>query len=264
MIKTRGNLQVQTLPKLTVSQLYPKERKEINLNTCGDPDCGNFGVRPDPVYDQFVGRGAVARRQAAGQKDPKIAAGLGFYTMSSVKDEERISTALNFHNAPAVWSDGRRLVCRHLRGTAQCKNGFILYSNQHFLDEVERLRDNNGVLDGPRCGACGRRYLDASEEFALNGANGKDPRTARPLGIRVIHKPCRGRKGARFTVSKDHQEQRDREDNIKILKMLVNGASINSIQRVLTCSRTGERAGMSRIYDRIFWLERTLLASERA
>ncbi|WP_304617935.1 hypothetical protein [Paracoccus sp. (in: a-proteobacteria)] len=264
MIKTLGNLQVQTLPKLTVSQLYPEERKEINLNTCGDPDCGNFGVSPDPMYDQFVGRGAVARRKAAGQKDPRIAAGLGFYTMSSVKDEERISTALNFHNAPAVWSDGRRLVCRHDQGGAQCKVGFTLYSNQHFLDEVERLRDNDGALDGPRCGACGRRYFDAAEEFALNGANGKDPKTARPLGIRVIHKPCKGRKGARFTVSKDHQEQRDREDNIKILKMPVNGASINSIQRVLTCPRTGERAGMSRIYDRIFWLERTLLAFERA
>lgn len=101
MIKTRGNLQVQTLPKLTVSQLYPEERKEINLNTCGDPNCGNFGVRPDPLYDQFVGKGAVARRRTAGQKDPKIAAGLGFYTISSVKDEERISTALNFQNAPA-------------------------------------------------------------------------------------------------------------------------------------------------------------------
>ncbi len=46
--------------------------------------------------------------------------------------------------------------------------------------------------------------------------------------------------------------------------MLVTGASINSIQRVLTCPRIGERAGMSRIYDRIFWLERTLLAFERA
>lgn len=32
MIKTRGNLQVQALPKLTVSQLYPEERKEINLS----------------------------------------------------------------------------------------------------------------------------------------------------------------------------------------------------------------------------------------
>jgi len=85
MIKKRGNLQAQTLPKLTVSQLYPDQRKEINLNTCGDPDCGNYGVSPDPVFDQFVGRGAEARRQAAGRADPKIAAGLGFYTMSSVK-----------------------------------------------------------------------------------------------------------------------------------------------------------------------------------
>ncbi|SPJ24847.1 hypothetical protein PAA8504_02688 [Palleronia abyssalis] len=115
-----------------------------------------------------------------------------------------------------------------------------------------------------RSGACGKRYFEAPDEFALNGANGKDPKTKRPRGIRVIHKPCKGRKGARFTVSKDHQGQRDREDNIKILKMLVNGASINSIQRVLTCPRTGKRAGMSRVYDRIFWLERTLLAFERA
>lgn len=70
----------------------------------------------------------------------------------------------------------------------------------------------------------------------------------------MTHKPCRGGKSARFTVAKDHQEQRDRKDNIKIPKMRVTGASINSIQRVPTSPRTGERAGMSRIYDQILGL----------
>lgn len=254
VIKTRGNLQSRNLPKLAVTQLHPEERREIKLDICGDPDCGNFGVLPDPVYDRFVGRGAVARRKAAGRKDPEIAAGLAFYTMTSVKDEERILTAPNFRNAPAIWSDGRRLVCRHNQGGARCKVGLTLHSNRHFLDEVECLKDNDSVFDGSRCGACGKRYFDTPEEFARNGADGKGPKTARPLGIRVIHKSCRGRKGARLTVSTDRQEQRDWGDNIKIL----------SIQRVLTCPRTGERAGMSRIYDRNFWLERTLLAFERA
>ncbi len=266
MITTRGNLQVRTLPKLSVSQLYPPQRKEINLNTCGDPDCGNYGVPVDPIFDTFVGKGAATRRRAAAQTSPIIAAGLGYYTMSSVKGEERISKALNFHNDPIIWSDGRRLVCRHENDGTTCKVGFALLSNDHYMSEIDRLRHDNGALDGPRCGACNRRYLDAPKEFALNGANGKHPKTGRPLGVRVIHKECpeKAKKGWRFTVSRDHQCQRDRDDNLKILTMLVNGASINSIQRVLTDPRTGKRAGMSRIYDRIFWLERTLLAFERA
>lgn len=92
------------------------------------------------------------------------------------------------------------------------------------------------------------------------------PRLVAPLGLRVIHKGCpeKSRKGWRFTISMGHQSQRDRQDNIKILKLIVNGASINVIRRVVTDPRTGERADFSRIYDRIFWLEKTLLAFEKA
>ncbi len=68
-------------------------------------------------------------------------------------------------------------------------NTWIL-SNEHLAAELARLRDHNGVLLGPACGACGRRYLEAPGEFALNEVNGKVG--ARPRGVRLIHKPCQG------------------------------------------------------------------------
>jgi hypothetical protein len=38
---------------------------DFNLNTCGDPDCGNFGVPPDFAIPEFKGRNAAQRKQAA-------------------------------------------------------------------------------------------------------------------------------------------------------------------------------------------------------
>jgi len=52
---------VDKIPNLPQEQVYPVVPGWINLNTCGDPDCGNFGVAPDfalPVFLGPWGRGA--------------------------------------------------------------------------------------------------------------------------------------------------------------------------------------------------------------
>lgn len=157
-----------------------------------------------------------------------------------------------------------------------------MLSNQHFEEELDRLLTQNGLLLGSSCGPCGKRYLEAPEEFVFNGANGKPakrngakgkaPRTigmkagarARARSVRVIHKPCRGKPGAGFTVSSDHRRQQNRADNIQVLTLLANGAGAHDLRRILRPPRGETEPGISRIYDRIFWLERVLLAFEQA
>ncbi|WP_051067939.1 hypothetical protein [Octadecabacter antarcticus] len=51
---------------------------------------------------------------------------------------------------------------------------------------------------------------------------------------------------------------------VRLLRELVNGASINDLQRLLSDPDTGKKCGVSRIYSRIFFLEKILLAFERA
>ena len=99
-------------------------------------------------------------------------------------------------------------------------------------------------------------------EFVFNGANAREG--ARQPGVRLIHKPCRGKKGARFTVSVEHARQKDRSDNIRILSELVNKVAINGLRRLLNPAPGASEVGVARIYDRIFWLERVLLAYEKA
>ncbi len=172
---------------------------------------------------------------------------------------------------PTAWNDGRILTCQHQRGNAECEIQLLVLSNLHFEAEAARLRSQNGILAGPTCGACGRAYLDAPDEFAFNGANGKSDGKigkrsvkARALGVRLIHKPCRGKKGARFTVSAEHRRQKDRSDNLQILSQIVNGAGVNDIRRLLFPAKGCSEVGVKRVYDRIFWLERALLAYENA
>ncbi len=147
-----------------------------------------------------------------------------------------------------------------------------LLSNSAFEEERNRLLTQNGALEGPICGNCGTSYLEAPHEFAFNGANGKPSRKVghkkgsepRARSVRVIHKPCKGLPGARFTVSGDHRRQKKRDENIQILSMITNGAGIHDMRRILRSPRGETEPGMSRLYDRIFWLERTLLAYEQA
>ena len=272
------------LPNMSLSQVYPEITGNTNLNCCGDPDCGNYGVAPDTLRHSFVGPGSSQRRLAAAISNPQISAGVGRYRLASEAREElhRETDAFEFDGDPIGWTDGRTLICQHMQGNGDCGVSFSLLSNQHFEDELTRLIGMNGVLKGPRCGACGTGYLDSPEEFIFNGANGKpgikqgkagrEPRAigmkagsvARAKSVRVIHVPCRGKPGARFTVSSEHRRQINRAENIQILALLANGAGTHDIRRILRTPRGEAEPGMSRLYDRIFWLERTLLAYEKA
>jgi hypothetical protein len=154
----------------------------------------------------------------------------------------------------------------------ECGSAFSILSPVHLDEEVERLRNANGVLDGPACGACGVRFLDDPNQFALDGVHertkdhdGKAIRKKKtPTSLRVLHKPCRGKKGARFSVSLPHAGQKSTADNLRILGAILNSAGIVDIQRMIGTATTGKKIGMSRIYDRIAWLEEVFLAYPRA
>jgi hypothetical protein len=259
--RRKGAGVVEGLPNLTLRAIYPSIVQGMNLNTCPDPDCGNYGISPDPIHQSFVGRGAAQRRLLASVSNPAIGVGLGRYKMEADTNESlrRVSQFLEYEGDSREWYDGRTLVCQHSRGNAECGLGSIILSNQHFADEAERLASQNGLLDGPRCGACGTRYLDRPEEFAFNGANGKTEGRSgkeKATGVRVVHRPCRGDNRARFTVSPEHCRQKDRKENITILHHLVNGAGINDLRRLLTPEKGRRAVGVKHIYNRILWLER--------
>ncbi len=272
--RTKGPDKVKSLENLTLAQVYPRVSGDTNLNCCGDPDCGNYGIEPAPTKHAFVGRGAAERRLRAAMADPTIARGVGRYKMEAESGDNlhRETDAFEFAGDPRAWNDGRVLICQHLRGNSECRVQTRLLSNEAFEEERHRLWTQNGVLEGPYCGNCGTAYLEKPEEFIFNGANGKPARTVghkkgsvpRARSVRVIHKPCKGLPGARFTVSSEHRRQKKRDENIEILSLLANGTGLHDIRRILRTPRGETEPGMSRLYDRIFWLERTLLAYEQA
>jgi hypothetical protein len=259
----------KSVPKLSLPQIYPTIRGSINLNCCGDPDCGNFGLAPDFIHLSFVGRNAAARKLKAYTENPDLARGRGRYTLSGDDTFQVVSTAFEYAGDPHRWEDGKKLVCHHMRGNRDCEVSFSALSNEHFETELDRLNTHNGVLEGPVCGNCGARYLARPDEFVFNGTHGKisagkNGRKAKPAAFRIIHKPCKGMPGARISVSLDHQQQEKMHDNVQLLRALVNGAGITTLRRLLADPDTGKRCGVSRVYNRILWLEKTLLAFERA
>lgn len=138
--------------------------------------------------------------------------GPGAYKLAGAdKSHRRVSQAFHHANAPYQWHDQRTVRCKAMlsNGTI-CNSGFSILSGDHLNEEIERLRNHNGVLDGPACGACGTRFLARPDEFSLNGAhqrtkdrNGKPIKnTGAPKAVRVLHKPCKG--------SCSPQERRDR------------------------------------------------------
>lgn len=267
--RTKGCVAVKSVPKLSLPQIYPEIGDTINFNCCGDPDCGNYGVAPNFIHQSFVGRNAQARRQKAFAANPSLGRGRGKYTITGDQDAQVVSTALEYSKDPHQWEDGKSLVCHHQQGNHDCDVSFNVLSNKHFESELDRLITQNGLLEGPVCGHCGARYLDQPGDFIFNGTHGKIPagkngRKAKPAGFRVIHKPCKGKAGARFTVSLDHQQQEKMHDNVRLLRALVNGASITALRKLLADPDTGKKCGVERVYNRIFWLEKTLLAFERA
>lgn len=267
--REREGLMVKSIPQLSLKVVYPAFSSKINLNTCGDADCGNFGVAPDFSLPTFKGKGAQQRKMTASVSVPALASGRGSYTLNGDDKHQRISSVFEYQDDPHSWDDGRVMVCRHQKRNRGCDISFNVLSNDHFEDELKRLRLQNDLLKGPVCGHCGCRYVDAPEEFIFNGTHGKlkpgkNGRKAKPAGFRLIHKPCKGRKGARVSVSMDHQKQVNQHDNVRLLRKLVNGASLNELRRDLADPDTGKKCGVNRIYSRIFWLEKTLLAYESA
>jgi|TARA_Y100000815_G_scaffold251204_1_gene254512 hypothetical protein len=160
--------------------------------------------------------------------------------------------------------------CGHQCRNSICNISVAILSNEHFLEEYCRPHFAGGCLEGPVCDACGARYLvENPDQFIFNGTQGKlapsgNGRKSKPSGFRIIHRPCKGKPGARLSVSLDHQVQKELRDNVRILRCIVNGDSITTMRRVLADRDTGKQIGVSRLYSRIFWLEKTLLAFEHA
>lgn len=255
-----------------LSQLYPGAG-EHRINTCGNPDCSNFG-QPMTVRAE---RKAVwkEKRPDFTPEQTKLVEmhGPGAYKLAGAdKKHRRVSRVFAHQNNPHVWSDQRTVRCLGQTYDGNiCDSGFSILSPDHLDEEIDRLRNFNGVLDGHSCGACGTRLLDEPDEFALDGVHerskdrkGNPVRLKKtPSSLRLLHKPCRGKKGARFSVSLPHAGQKTTADNLKILAALLNSAGIVDIQRIVGTAATGKKIGISRIYDRIEWLEGVFLAYER-
>lgn len=254
----------------SIEQLYPAAGP-LRINTCGNPDCVNFGHLPNFGHKLLPQRNrACPTRKAirtAQQRRP------GRYILAGGNnDHPRVSTAFEFAADPHEWQDQRKLRClAMLRNGTICKNGFQILSEDHLGAEIDRLRNQNGVLDGPACGCCGRRFLAAPEEFSMNGAHQRTKtrtgetisRSAIPKSVRVIHKPCKGKPGARIAISVPHVRQKGTEDNLRILHALLNSAGVLDVQRMIGAAARGQKIGISRIYDRIAWFEQVFLAYER-
>ena len=203
---------MSSVPILSLSQIYSPSCGGINLNTCHDSDCANFGVGAE-----FALRRARRDRSITAilaLLSNSAAVGLGAYKLNSNtgKERRRTSTVFEYEGDPHTWMDRKPMQCRHRAGGAFCDASFEILSNEHLAQEIARLEVMNGAFDGAACGCCGRRYLDAPDEFVMNGRHQAKPEDGetmlRPSALRVIHKPCRGKPGARFTISLDHERQR--------------------------------------------------------
>ena len=255
-----------------LSQLYPGAGK-YRINTCGNPDCSNFG---QPLTERATRKSTwKGKRPDLTPEQLKLVEmhGPGAYKLAGAdKKHRRVSRVFSYQNNPHAWSDQRTIRClgQTYEGNT-CNSGFSILSPDHLDEEIDRLRNFNGVLDGPSCGACGTRFLDDPDEFALDGIHERSKdhegkpvrRNKTPSSLRVLHKPCRGKKGARFSVSLPHAGQKTTADNLRILGAVLNSAGIVDIQRSIGTAAIGKKIGMSRIYDRIEWLEAVFLAYER-
>lgn len=93
---------MQSLPNLTPAQIYSQVSGDTNLNCCGDPDCGNYGIEPAPTKHSFVGRGAAEKRLRTASSAPFIAKGVGRCKKSADGDgdDHRETDAFEFEGNP--------------------------------------------------------------------------------------------------------------------------------------------------------------------
>lgn len=187
-----------------LSQIYPGAG-DHHLNTCANPDCSNFG---QPLTDR------TARTTEWQERCPDLSVeqmeliemhGPGAYKLAGAREKHRrVSSAFQFKGAPHACADQRTVKCLGQTSEGKiCDSAFSIRSPEHMAEEIGRLRNFNGVLAGPVCGACGVGLLDHPDEFALDGVhertkdrNGNPVRRKKtPTSLRVLHKPCRGKKG---------------------------------------------------------------------
>ena len=95
---------MSSIPYLSLGELYPAVAGETDLDTCGNPDCGNCGVAPDRLFAQLIapGHAAVAQRSEAFAADPTLSAGVGRYRFGSTTDLglDRVSSVSEHDGGP--------------------------------------------------------------------------------------------------------------------------------------------------------------------
>ncbi len=94
---------VKCIQQLSLQAIYPAVPSKINLNTCGDPDCGNYGLAPDFSLPAFRGLGAGARKQLAATDRPGLARGRGSYRLNGSAKNSRFSDAFEYAEEPVRW-----------------------------------------------------------------------------------------------------------------------------------------------------------------
>jgi hypothetical protein len=235
------------LPEIsfTLDQIYLGAARH-GLNTCNNPDCMNFGHAFE-TNEARKAKFALSHRHLSLEQaslvemhDP------GAYRLSGA--DKRVSSAFEYQGDPHAWVDQRTVRCKAklLNGTI-CDTRFSILSDDHLEAEVERLRNHNGVLDGPACQACGTRYLDKPEEIVLAGSHHrtKDAKgtpithSGAPEAVRVFHRPCKGRKGAKITIALPHRRQKETTDNLRIVHEIINSAGVLDIRRTIGADSAG-------------------------
>ena len=77
-----GESSVPKIPSPSLREICLAYDEEANLNTCGDPDCGNFGAAADFAVPRPMGRNAHALRAAFRSNSAMV--GLGSYRLNSI------------------------------------------------------------------------------------------------------------------------------------------------------------------------------------
>ena len=95
-----GDRVVKSIQQLSLQAIYPAVPSKINLNTCGDPDCGNYGLGPDFSLPVFRGLDARVRKQLAATERPALAMGRGSYRLNGSAKNNRISDAFEYAEEP--------------------------------------------------------------------------------------------------------------------------------------------------------------------
>ena len=142
-----------SVPNLSLSQIYPPPAGGINLNTCHDPDCGNYGV--EAGFAIRSPKGERSETSVPALLSNSAAVGLGSYRLSSNtgKEHRRTSKVLEYEGAPHTWMDRKLMECRHIGAAGDpCSASFEILSNEHLAEEIARLEGMNGAYDRAACG----------------------------------------------------------------------------------------------------------------